>query len=86
MTQNGLISCCYCGTYKRSVGLEIDRLENITDPEPTGYISSQNHLIKILSINNDAIQQDLAKIITRYASLPEHIKKAIIILLGTKKV
>ena len=62
-------------------GLEIRKLENVTDSISSSYKSSQNQLIVNSTENPTEIQQDLAKIINRWPCLSENVRHAILILI-----
>jgi hypothetical protein len=70
------------GLEPKTYGLKKRKLENLTSLESTSYKPSENHFTTNLTENNDAIQQDLTKIINRWSSLPPNIKAAIMVLIG----
>ncbi|HBG26946.1 MAG: hypothetical protein A2Y10_12345 [Planctomycetes bacterium GWF2_41_51] len=65
-------------------GLESNRAKNINDIQSIGYSNTENQFSANFSGNNSKIQEDLAKIINRWPSLPISIKTAILILIGDK--
>jgi len=70
------------GLEPKTYGLKVSKLENLTALESTGYNPPENHLTANLTENATTIQQDLAKIINRWPSLPPNIKAAIMVLIG----
>ena len=70
------------GLEPRTYGLKVRKTENVTDLKATSYKSLENHLTANLTENDNTIQQNLAKIINRWPSLPSNIKAAIMVLIG----
>jgi len=57
-------------------------VDSVTPSYSNTYKSPENHLTANLTKNPTTIQQDLAKIIKRWPSLPPNIKTAIMMLIG----
>lgn len=62
--------------------LEIRTPESVTASKPSSYESAESRLTADLTENDNAIEQDLARIIDRWPSLPTHVKAAILMLTG----
>ncbi|MHC4133290.1 MAG: hypothetical protein ACYSYU_09035 [Planctomycetota bacterium] len=70
------------GLEPATYGLEKRKLENLTALESTSYKPPENRFSANFTENDDTIQQNLAKIINRWPSLPPNIKAAIMVLIG----
>ena len=79
---NGIRKMRVLGLEPKTYGLKGSRSENITDLESTSYESSKTDLTANLTRNPTIIQQDLARIINRWRSLPNNIRQAIMVLIG----
>ena len=73
------------GLEPRTYALKGRLPEFLSTLESKVYSSPENHLTVNLTKNPAKIQQDLAKIINRWASLPQSIQTAIMVLIGGDK-
>jgi hypothetical protein len=70
------------GLEPKTYGLKGSKPENVTTSNTNSYKTTKNHLTPNLTENDNTNQQNLAKIINRWSSLPQDIKSAIMILVG----
>lgn len=67
-------------------GLESSQAQTTKIIDSKGYSKSENPFNPNFNENGSKIQEDLAKIINRWTSLPSNIKLAIMVLIaGTKE-
>ena len=63
-------------------GFEERKLKKLTPLESTNYNPPENHFSTNFSKKSTTIQQNLAKTINRWPSLPTNIRAAIMVLIG----
>jgi hypothetical protein len=85
---NSIFDCCSLvlphlrGIEPLTYRLEIRSPEYLTSLKLNSYLTPQNRSTVNSTENSAKIQEDLAKVIDRWSSLPPNIKAAIMVLIG----